>query len=329
MTKKNMKKKNKKRNLILLLIVSVIMLGTTTYAWFTANQVVTINSIDVKVEASNGLQISTNAAQWKSVLTNADITAGYSGHVNQLPATVTNVSTDGTVDQTAGRLNMYKAVIGNDASTGDYNITTSLEGDRAGSTGNYIAFDVFLRVDKDQAIYLTTDSNVVPKTGTEDKGLKNASRVGFVVLGHGASTDQPSDLTALSNSVASKAIIWEPNYDAHTSMVTDSVASEFGVTLSGTANTPYYGVNKEITTAIDLKELVNGTNTTDATLVTPNIITPVTPTQYEKAFDLQAGVTKMRIYMWIEGQDIDCENNATGSDISYNLQFSTQSSAGV
>ena len=111
------KKSNRKKlnGLILLLIISIIMLGTTTYAWFTANQVVTINSIDVNVEASNGLQISTNASQWKSVLTNADIVAGYNGHTNQLPANVTNVSTDGTVNQTAGTLNMYRAVVGNDA----------------------------------------------------------------------------------------------------------------------------------------------------------------------------------------------------------------------
>ena len=112
-------------------------------------------------------------------------------------------------------------------------------------------------------------------------------------------------------------------------MVTDSVASEFGVSISSTSFTPYYGVNKEISTPIDLKSLVNGTNTDDATLVTPNIATPVTMANYERAFDLAAGVTKMRIYMWIEGQDIDCENNATGSDISYNLQFSTESSKGA
>ena len=239
-----------------------------------------------------------------------------------------NVSTDGTVNQSTGTLNMYKAVIGNDATTGDYNITTSLESDRAGSVGNYIAFDVFLRVDKAQTIYLTTSSNVVAKEGSEDKGLKNAARIAFVTLGNGESTDSPSDLTRLSNNVASKAIIWEPNYDGHTSMVTDSVASEYGVALSTTTSTPYYGVNKEITTPIELKPLVNGTNTDDATLVQPNIISPVNMTQYERAFDLPAGVTKMRVYMWIEGQDIDCENNATGSDISYNLQLSTQSSAG-
>lgn len=322
-------KRKKLNNLILLLIVSIIMLGTSTYAWFTANQVVTINKIDVKVETSNGLQISTNAAEWKSIITTADITAGYTGHTNQLPSTVTNVSTDGTVNQSKGTLNMYRATIGNDETTGDYNITTTLETDKAGSTGNYVAFDVFLRVDKAQNIYLTTDSGVDVKENTEDRGLKNASRIAFVTLGNGDSTDPTSSLIKLNNGVASKAIIWEPNYDAHTDMVTSSVAVEYGVTLKSDTSTPYYGITKEINTAVDLKELVNGTDTTNAKLVTPNIITPTTMTNYEKVFELPAGVTKMRIYMWIEGQDIDCENNATGSDITYNLQFSTQSSSGA
>ena len=322
---KNNKNRKKMNGLILLLIISIIMLGTTTYAWFTANQVVTINSIDVNVEASNGLQISTNASQWKSVLTNADIVAGYNGHTNQLPASVTNVSTDGTVDQTNGKLKMYRAVVGNDATTGDYNISTALETDAAGSVGNYIAFDVFLRVDSAQTIYLTTDSNVIAKTGTEDRGLKNAARVGFVTLGNGASTAPIATLTALNNNIVSKALIWEPNVDAHSQMVTDTVAPEYGVSLVENSNTPYYGVNKVISTPVDLKELVNGTNTTDATLVVPNIVTTEGNTQYKEAFSLPAGVTKMRIYLWIEGQDIDCENNATGSDIQFNLQFSTQS----
>ncbi|MBE6159356.1 MAG: hypothetical protein E7159_05995 [Firmicutes bacterium] len=321
------RKSNKKKvtSLILLLLLSIVMLGTTTYAWFTANQVVTINSINVKVEASNGLQISTNAAQWKSVITNSDILAGYTGSVNQFPIYVTNVSTDSTVDQTAGRLNMYRAVVGNDATTGDYNIYTAKETDTAGSTGNYVAFDIFLRVDKTQTIYLTSDSDVVAKEGTEDRGLKNAARIAFVTLGHGESTDSVSSLTGLRNNVSAKALIWEPNADAHTQMVSDTVAPEYNVTLVAGANTPYYGVNKAISTPVNLKELVNGTNGTDATLVNPGIVTKESNAVYKEAFDLAAGVTKMRIYMWIEGQDIDCENNATGSDIEFNLQLSTES----
>lgn len=324
------KRKNnrKKRNsLILLLLISIIMLGTSTYAWFTANQVVTINSLDVKVEASNGLQISTNASQWKSVITNADIAAGYTGNTNQLPANVTAVSTDGTVNQTNGTLNLYKGVVGNDADTGNYNLTTTLETDRAGTTGNYIVFDVFLRVDSAQDIYLTTDSNVQAKGETEDRGLKNSARVAFVKLGQGDSTASVESLTALKNSVAAKAIIWEPNIDTHSTMVTETVAPEYGVTLATGTNTPYYGIKKVISTPVDLKNTVNGTDTTNTSLVTPDIATKAVRNEYEKVFELPAGVTKMRIYMWIEGQDIDCENNATGSDITYNLQFSTEASA--
>ena len=331
MGKVNSKKRKKSRTkkFILLLLLTIVMLGSSTYAWFTANQVVTINSIDVKVEASNGLQISTDANAWKSVITNADITTGYTSHTNQLPATVTAVSTDGAVDSTTGHLKLYRGIVGNDESTGDYNITTVLETEAAGSTGNFVAFDVFLRVDTDQTIYLTTNSNVVAKEGTDDKGLKNAARVGFVTLGEGASTDTVANLTGLSNKIATKAIIWEPNMDTHSTMVTNTVAPEYGVTLVQNSNTPYYGVNKVIGTAVNLKNLVKGADTTNATLVTPDMKTAAVNSAYQRAFDLKAGVTKMRIYMWIEGQDIDCENNATGSDITYNVQLSTQSSAGA
>ena len=70
---KNSRNKKGFRSLVLLLFLTIIMFGTSTYAWFTANRVVTINSLDVHVEAGNGIQVSTDAASWKSVLTNADI----------------------------------------------------------------------------------------------------------------------------------------------------------------------------------------------------------------------------------------------------------------
>ena len=32
---------------------------------------------------------------------------------------------------------------------------------------------------------------------------------------------------------------------------------------------------------------------------------------------------KIRIYMWLEGQDVDCEDNASYGDISFKLEFTT------
>jgi len=310
------------------------MLGTATYAWFTANQVVTIQALDLQVEASNGLQISTDAVTWKSVITNTDITDNaYSGAVNQVPTSVTAVSSDGTV--TNGKLNMYLGSITNDQATGDYLITSTKQTDVAGTEGYYIAFDVFLKTDTTQEVFLAGSSNVshkaVPIAGTDDettdKGLKNAARVGFVILGHGASTDSVSTLTGLSNGNPTSAIIWEPNYTSHTPQAL-VVASEYGVAASTSAATAYRGLNQEFTNG-DLKKTVTGSATPEsgyATVVSPAIKTAEGNTNNSSFVTLQAGVTKIRIYMWIEGQDIDCENNATGTDISFNISFTTATS---
>lgn len=353
MERKKKQNRKKLRTLILVLFLTITMFGTSTYAWFTANRNVTINSLDVHVEASNGLQISTDASSWKSVITNADITEGaYTGNANMLPANLTAVSTDGTVSTSGanvGRLTMYKSIIDNDATTGDYTITTQVDTETAGTAGNFIAFDVFLRVDEDRPIYMTNASNVIAD-GT-DKGLKNAARVAFVMVGHGESTDTAANLASAQYATANmpaKAIIWEPNATTHSALVTSSVASEYGVTLNDqTTRTTYYGINTTISNPLFLIPVVNPNKLDDflpdttenataraaytgiSAAVTPDIVTATGDNAYHQAFNLTAGVTKMRIYMWLEGQDIDCENGATGSDIIFNLQFSTDSSAPV
>ena len=342
MGKTKSKKKKGLRSLILLLILTIVMFGTSTYAWFTANRVVTINSLDVHVEASNGIQISTDGANWKSVITNADIKTGaYSGNVNQVPGTITAVSTDGVVNS-SGRLNMYSSIIANDAITGDYTIRTALENDTQGVTGKYIAFDIFLRVDGDQTIYLTSDTDVTT-IGNDERGLKNAARVAFIELGHAASSSTPGQLIALNNHASSPITIWEPNSDSHTMVVVNSVAPDYSITLEPVLDdqdqptgkyepVEYRGVSTAISTAQDLKEIVNGTtydnedhSVTYTTPVSPDIYTLEGNNVYTEFLDLDEGVTKFRVYMWLEGQDVDCENNATGSDISFKIQFSTQS----
>lgn len=340
---KKQKRQRKRRSLILLLFLTIIMLGTSTYAWFTANRVVTIEDINVSVQASDGIQISTNGATWKAIITNTDITSGaYNGAGNHLPPTLVAVSSAGQVDTvtnsaTKGAMKMYKATIENGST--DYMITTTDDTEGGTSTTyttDYVAFDVFLRVNKNQTIYLTTDAKVINKTDETDKGLKNAARVAFVNKGHASIDETTANLIAL-NSPTSPAIIWEPNSDAHSSAVVNSVAPEYNVSLA-TSPVTYYGVNGELGTATELKPFVAsatvaGTpgNTTFLKQMGATGTTLITTTSnqstYTQVFTLEAGITKFRIYMWIEGQDIDCENNATGSNIVFKLQLSTESSA--
>lgn len=368
--RKNKKNRRKKlRMLILLLVLTISFFGTSTYAWFTANRIVTIESINVHVETSDGIQISTNGSTWKSVLTQADITTGaYSGADNFIPSTLDAVSTTGatTSDSSAGTrlLDMYSSTIGTDATTGAYTLSTTKIDESTDKT-KFVAFDIFLKVSSAKAVYINsadTFSNVVMASGSTDRGLKNAARVAFVPIGEAASTDTVASITSAFYSSSPKAVkIWEPNNDLHSTAVVNSVGVEYGftganaLTASGGNAVTYYGIKEAIpvANAVNLINAVKGTTTaygdpavTFSETVTEGTVTN-NSTEYStagtllstpgtlatgkdyKAFDLAAGITKMRVYMWIEGQDIDCENNASGTDITFNLELSIRESAGT
>ena len=78
-------------------------------------------------------------------------------------------------------------------------------------------------------------------------------------------------------------------------------------------------------TGIDLIDTNNGNDTTNFALIEPNYRTAVNPETgimpETEVFSLSAGITKARIYMWIEGQDIDCWNQIADGNIYVNLEF--------
>ena len=63
--------------------------------------------------------------------------------------------------------------------------------------------------------------------------------------------------------------------------------------------------------------------------VIPNIITTAANTEKEKLITLKPGVTKMRIYMWLEGQDVDCFTGASGTYLNFDLQFQVDTATGA
>ena len=89
----------RRRRLLLLLIAllfTMVLFTSSTYAWFTANKTVKVSTLTVNVAAQNGIQISTDGTNWKSIIQTTDITGvhdtSYTASVNQLPATLEPVS---------------------------------------------------------------------------------------------------------------------------------------------------------------------------------------------------------------------------------------------
>ena len=324
MVKKNERRKNNLRYSLLLLLLLLVFLMVSTYAWFTANQTVTISTLDVNVQTSNGLQISADAINWKTILQKADITgasATYTSSVNQVPDEMQPVSSAGIVDTDTGYMDMYFGTVDAlDDGTG-YSLASDKEVDTRGAEGRYIAFDIFLRVDQTTPVYLTTASNIITKEGAADKGLQNAARVAFIDEGHIADVGDSTGAQALKGGTTS--IIWEPNYDVHTAAGVANAKEIYGLdtTTTGATQLSYQGIKAEFadTEGVTLKN----TNTFSQYFqtVTPTISTVKDFDTQQTLLNLKAGITKVRIYMWVEGQDVDCENNASGTDISFNVQI--------
>lgn len=337
------KKKNKKRklgSLLLLLFLTVVMLATSTYAWFTANKTVTVSDINVYVATSSGLQISTNATDWKTLILNDDITAGYTlqdgGNTlddkNQFPGELSPVSTVGTAN--AGLLNMYKGTVAADmADGGKFKLTATKETEVKGITGAFIAFDIFLKTEKAENLYLQNGSGVTVTNTRADNGLQYASRMAFVIEGTTTATDKPYNMA--NKFEASDIKILEPNYDGHTAngitngqLYYTQYGDMSGLTVGkNNAKVAYDGVKDVITDGIALAQ-TNATNNAEkfqrvTTIELKDDFSKAAETESNKLLysSFPAGVTKMRVYLWIEGQDIDCENNASGSYLTFNISF--------
>ncbi len=335
MAKTEKNKKDKKRRLLLLLLLLVLTfcgLGTATYAWFTSNRSVSVDPIDVNVTTVNGLQISADGQTWKAKVTKDDLTGAintYTTAQNQFPDTVSAVSTDGTVAN--GRMNMFFGSVDADQVTGDYMLTATKQseincnGDTECAGHHFIAFDVFLKVDAETDIVLTSNSSVVQKTPTDrDTGIKNAARVGFINEGHAATGASVATIQALQAGTTANRLIWEPNMDTHTKAGIDNALLNYGISITNEAGEPritYKGVKQAITTPIKLTETMQSGNSAYFGTVTPNIATIYGFTDDQTFMTLEAGVTKVRVYMWVEGQDVDAENNATGSHMAFNVEF--------
>ena len=305
------------------------MLSSSSYAWFTSNRIVTINTLNVHVASTGGIEISADGTNWKSVLQLEDLydvhDTTYITSVNQIPNEMQPVSTSKEVEN--GFLKMYYGVTENNYD-GYYILTSTREheveehGEEA--TGKFIAFDVFIKAHDDTDLYLTSKSGVT-YVGENKSGIAAATRIAFVNEGTLPVGSDLANIQAMKGATMDTVYMWEPNYDVHTATGVSNARDVYGITTTENNATRiiYDGVRSEI-------------SSTDEVLLTnskasmyPNFFRTVNVDYYTKeeftdfvqVFSLKGGITKIRIYMWIEGQDVDCENNASFADINFDVQL--------
>ena len=337
MTRKQRQRQEKRRRQrvffsVLMILFTGIILTASTYAWFTSNRNVYVKDIDVNVTASTGFQISEDADNWKSIVTADQLKAiTYDLGKNQFPTDIAPVSSVGDVTD-EGLMSMFLGTV-TDVDGSSYLKSEAITESYASPVvlgGNFIAFDLYFRASSPSTVYLGKTSTVSAK-GT-DSGIKYASRIAFIVEGNAAYDAAPSEAQSLScipgdaDYPCSVSKIWEPNANGHTTNGVRHAVQVYGMTEANV--TSQVVAYKGVKTAFDNVPVAS--QDADKFGTVANLVT--TNTNYSSAasnipaFDIGAGITKVRIYMWVEGQDVDCEDNAASTatvtkGLSYNLAF--------
>ncbi len=315
-----MKKTIKKRafvSAIAMLIVSAIVLTSSTFAWFSMSKEASVDSMDLTVSSPEGIQISANASAWTASLSVDEIfdtdpnTKGrydaYEGNNNLYPADLIPVSSAfAGADSATGYANFFKASL-NDAAKAT--ITAVTQSKESQDAAGIVAFDLFFKVAEPQTVKFG-DSVFTDKSNSK---INTALRVAFTPLGTVAIGTDAATAQALNSFAAgTKNVVYEVDSvnrsDDATALGIASGALQTKALYRGAGANNLNTVNGVINAsgnevALNCKQIAD---TADASA---------------KAFSLSAGITKVRVYIWVEGQDVDCLNSVSGASLTAALKF--------
>lgn len=328
--------KNHKR---IILSIVILLLGIlfifSSYAWFSTALNVKIKEFNMVVSKNGGLTISFDAINFDSsvelsrdILIN-DVTKTYPNHVNQWALNgLTPVSSNGISENNSYFFDIF-ATSGvkykNRKKENGFIYTDKVVDKKPRSYNSYIAFDVFFKnvtgspvpdnlyFDQDTSITMVSEEN------EEMRGLTNSLRIGIVKVGTLPLDANPTDIQNLQCQGKCEAIIFEP-YSRNHSELSRERATKYEINLLDGKTFPTYAMIKE-GGPIYVKDNVSGSPNLDLNYFA--LQNTIHEEDFERPlFEIPDGITKARVYLWVEGQDIDSlETDSEGADLYVDINF--------
>ena len=347
--KKEETKNNFKENLIRLIkkdkhkfylsIVIIFLLGIllifSTYAWFSTSLNVRVKTFNMIVTRNSGLSISFDAINYdraieisEDVLINK-LVETYPNNLSQWAANgLVPVSSPGITNNNSYFFDIYRSsgvrYKTKDLTDGFVTTNLSRENQRR-AFNNFIAFDLFIKNETGSPIpdnlYLERDTEFKMVSDFEDEmvGLVNSARIGFVKVGT-VPLDTPVEIIQnLQCNNDCSSVIFEPNSTNHSDLSIER-AKKFGINLRDGREFPTYAYIKA-GGPFEIADTVSGSIALDYNYFR------LQETRTDDAFDrplfsVPDGVTKLRVYVWLEGQDIDSlETDSQGAEVSISISF--------
>ena len=200
----------------------------------------------------------------------------------------------------------------------------------ASEYNQYVSFDIFLKnvsgsPYKDnlyigEGTYIDFDETADDETIEKMEDIMNSLRLGIVKIGE---TSSKSDIKTIQNLQCNNecvAVIYEPNSVKHNAESIE-MANSLGIPLQDNTYVPTYGVIAEGKYLDHKSGFYNSGVALDRdhfalqrTIFESNFSEPI--------FQVPNGITKARVYLWIEGQDIDAlEVHSEGAPLYLNFDL--------
>lgn len=334
-----LKYRENKRNIFLTLVVIfllAVLLIASSYAWFSTTLNVKINTFNMLVTRNDGLSISHDAVTYGNYIDISrdllydDLGRTYPGFKTMWNANgLVPVSTNGNSSRNSHFFDVYttSGVLYTDfINKKNGMVTTTLYDQSSPKKYSYfLAFDVFFKNDTGSPVadnlYFdgSTGFTINEELDEEMQGLINSLRIGIVKVGSLPMTASPSEVQNIKCNNDCEAIIFEPFKTQHTQMAIDNATRHKIEVINGEPYPTYANVNPVVRKPIE--STIFGTDSLDTENF--NLQETITEADFGKPlFTVPDGYTKARIYVWIEGQDIDSlETLSSGTNVDITIGF--------
>jgi len=325
--KTNALKKVESKNFNLMLLVTFflgVLLIFSAYAWFYASLDVQVKFVNLVVSKKNGLFISLDGVEFGS-----SVQISRENLIDNLKKTYPNntsqwakfglypISSNGIPNSNTDIFDMYFANNFEVDYVNKKNYLSTRKNTEAGisENKNYIAFDLFLKnitgSPVSDNLYIDEGTNIEINSNETDqiKGLVNSARIGFVKVGSVSNKATINEIQNIECNNNCEMVIYEPNSTNHTDLSIER-AKSYGVNLINGQYYPTHAVNGEMD-FFEINDVIKGN-------LEENFVLQETRIDIERPiFEIPDGITKLRVYVWLEGQDIDSlATRSEGADVS-------------
>ena len=312
-----------------------ILLVFSAYAWFSTSLNVQIKTFNMIVSRNSGLSISFDAINYdKSIEISEEVLINrlvetYPNNLSQWAANgLIPISSPGIVNSNSYFFEIYQSsgVRYRNKNLNNGYVTTALsrENERR-AFSNFIAFDLFFKNETGSPIsdhlFLESGTQFLMTSDYDEEmaGLVNSARIGFVKVGSVPHGTDPSVIQNLQCNNDCVSTIYEPNSTSHTAMSIEN-AKKYGINLVDGREFPTFAYKKS-GGPFDVADTISGSVGLNYDYFVEQETLSLNAME-EPLFSIPDGITKVRVYVWLEGQDIDSlETDSNGAEVAISISF--------